>query len=217
MITNDPKNTPKAKSINIYKGDLPSGLDLGSTIAIDTEAMGLNNQRDRLCLVQISDASGNCHLVHFPTRNEYKIADNLIKLLADKSIKKIFHYARFDIAIMYKYLGIMTNNIYCTKIASKLARTYTEHSGLKDLCTEVLEIRLNKQQQSSDWGRDTLTRVQIQYAIGDVLYLHKIKEYLESILHREGRYHLLQKCLDFLPHRALMDLEGWADMDIYAH
>ena len=206
-----------SKSVCVHQYDLPDDIIFEGIIAIDTEAMGLNNDRDRLCVVQIGDEKGNCHVVHFPDDSNYDDAVNLKKMLVDENIMKIFHFARFDIAIMYKYLNVMTKNIYCTKIASKLARTYTCNHGLKDLCSEFLGMKISKLQQSSDWGRKELTELQVEYAIGDVLFLHKLKDNLDHILEREGRIDLLKKCLEFVEHRAILDLRGWSDVDIFSH
>ncbi len=199
----------------IHKGDLPANVTLHGDLAVDTEAMGLNNQRDRLCVVQISDGNGDAHLVQF-TPGEYN-APNLCKLLTDPSRVKIFHFARFDVSIMKKYLGILVNPVYCTRTASRLARTYTDKHGYKDICKELLGADISKQQQSSYWGTDTLSPEQVEYAASDVLHLHKLREKLNEMLAREGRMHLAQACFDFLPHRALLDLAGWEHEDIFAH
>lgn len=201
-------------AIFLYNDDLPNDLDLGKIIAIDTEAMGLNNNRDRLCLVQISSGDGNAHLVKFAP-NKYE-APNLKKLLIDDSVTKIMHFARFDVSIMYKYLSVLTAPIYCTKIASKIARTYTDKHGLKDLCRELLSINISKEQQSSYWGASGLTKEQMEYAANDVLYLHKLLSKLDFILEREGRSELAQECFKFLPHRAKLDVLGW-EQDIFSH
>ena len=202
-------------AINFYKGDLPSDIDLGKVVAIDSETMGLRPQRDRLCLVQLSSGDGNAHLVQFEQK-EYA-APNLVKLLGDPAVTKIFHYARFDVAIIKRYLRTQTKSIYCTKIASKLVRTYTDRHGLKDLCRELLNIDLSKQQQSSDWGADDLTEEQKLYAASDVLYLHKIKDILDSRLIREGRYEMADNCFHFLQTRAELDLIGFESEDIFSH
>lgn len=199
----------------LHKGDLPSDLVLKGDIAVDTEAMGLNNKRDRLCLVQLSDGNGDAHLVQIP-KNDIK-APNLIKLLTDPARVKIFHFARFDISIMRHYLGVRTNPIYCTRTASRLVRTYTDKHGYKDICRELLGVEVSKQQQSSDWGADTLSPEQIEYAASDVLYLHRLREKLDVMIAREGRQELLKACCDFLPHRAELDLAGWEEQDIFAH
>ena len=202
-------------AINFYKGDLPSDIDLGKVVAIDSETMGLRPQRDRLCLVQLSSGDGNAHLIQFE-QEEYE-APNLVQLLGDPTVTKIFHYARFDVAIITKYLQTQTKSIYCTKIASKLVRTYTDKHGLKDLCRELLNIDLSKQQQSSDWGADDLTEEQKLYAASDVLYLHKIKDILDSRLIREGRYKMADDCFRFLQTRAELDLIGFESEDIFSH
>ena len=201
--------------INLYKGDLPSGLNLGSVVAIDSETMGLKPQRDRLCLIQLSSGDGNAHLVQFERCNY--TAPNLVKLLEDPDITKVFHYARFDVAIIKKYLRAQTNSIYCTKIASKLVRTYTDKHGLKDLCKELLDLDLSKQQQSSDWGAKNLTEEQKKYAASDVLYLHRIKEILDQRLLREEREELAAFCFEFLQTRANLDLIGFENEDIFSH
>ena len=201
--------------IDLYRGDLPSGLNLGSVVAIDSETMGLKPQRDRLCLIQLSSGDGNAHLIQFERCNY--TAPNLVKLLEDPDITKVFHYARFDVAIIKKYLRAQTNSIYCTKIASKLVRTYTDKHGLKDLCKELLDLDLSKQQQSSDWGAKNLTEEQKKYAASDVLYLHKIKEILDRRLLREERDKLAAFCFEFLQTRASLDLIGFENEDIFSH
>ena len=201
--------------INLYRGDLPSGLNLGPIVAIDSETMGLKPQRDRLCLIQLSSGNGNAHLVQFERCNY--TAPNLVKLLEDPNITKVFHYARFDVAIIKKYLKVRTTSIYCTKIASKLVRTYTDKHGLKDLCKELLNVDLSKQQQSSDWGAKNLTEEQKTYAASDVLYLHKIKEILDQRLLREEREELAAFCFEFLQTRASFDLIGFENEDIFSH
>ncbi len=202
-------------TIELHKGDLPDGVDFGSSVAIDTETLGLNPLRDRLCLVQLSSGDGNAHLVQLAA-GEYD-APNLKVLLADASVSKIFHFARFDIATLYHHLGVMTTPVYCTKIASKLTRTYTSYHGLKDLCRELAGIEISKQQQSSDWGADNLSEDQMKYAASDVLYLHKLRDELEIRLARENRTELAANCFDFLPTRALLDLQGWPETDIFSH
>jgi ribonuclease D len=202
-------------TITLYRGDLPSGLDLGSAVAVDTETMGLNVLRDRLCVVQLSSGDGNAHLVQLP-QGEYD-APNLKALLADPAILKLFHFARFDVAAIAQWLGVVTRPVYCTKIASRLVRTFTDRHGLKDLCKDLLDIELSKQQQSSDWGADTLSEEQQRYAGSDVLYLHRLKARLDIMLAREGRTELAQACFDFLPARGLLDLEGWPEIDVFAH
>ena len=201
--------------INLYRGDLPSGLNLGPVVAIDSETMGLKPQRDRLCLIQLSSGNGNAHLVQFERCNY--TAPNLVKLLEDPDITKVFHYARFDVAIIKKYLKVRTTSIYCTKIASKLVRTYTDKHGLKDLCKELLNVDLSKQQQSSDWGAKNLTEEQKTYAASDVLYLHKIKDILDQRLLREERNELAAFCFEFLQTRANLDLIGFENEDIFSH
>lgn len=202
-------------TIRLHKGDLPSDYDFGASVAIDTETLGLNPHRDRLCVVQLSTGDGTADVVQIGTGQ--RRAPNLERLLADASVKKLFHFARFDIAVMFHAFGVMTTNLYCTKIASKLVRTYTDRHGLRDLCRELLGIDLSKQQQSSDWGADTLTEAQISYAASDVLYLHGLKTRLDAMLAREGREDLAQACFTFLPSRARLDLLGWPDSDIFAH
>ncbi len=200
----------------VYKNDLPSDLDLQGSIAIDTETMGLKTKRDRLCLVQISTGDGNAHLVQFDSSLNYS-APNLKKLLSNNTILKIFHFARFDIAALNYYLDLDIKNIYCTKIASKLTRTYTESHGLKALCDELLSVELSKKQQSSDWGAVELSANQIKYAASDVLYLHRLKEKLDEMLQRTGREEIFKACIEFLPIRAKLDLEGFDEVDIFAH
>ncbi|TXL73986.1 ribonuclease D [Vineibacter terrae] len=202
-------------AIHLHKGDLPEGLDLGPVVAIDTETMGLNPHRDRLCLAQLSSGDGNAHLVQF-ARGQYD-APRLKALLADPACLKLFHYARFDVAVMRHYLGVMATPIYCTKIAARLVRTYTDRFGLKDLVKELVGVELSKQQQSSDWGAETLTDEQLAYAASDVLHLHKLKARLDILLDREERRELAEAAFRFIPHRAALDLEGWPDVDIFAH
>ena len=199
----------------LHRGDLPPDLDLGAVVAVDSETMGLDPARDRLCLVQLSSGDGSAHLVQF-AKGRYD-APNLKRLLADPAVTKLFHYARFDIAVIRAYLGIVCTPVYCTKIASKLVRTYTDRHGLKDLCRELLGKDISKQQQSSDWGADTLTPEQLRYAAGDVLYLHALKAKLDIMLDREGRTGLAAACFAFLPTRVELDLAGWGDEDIFAH
>jgi ribonuclease D len=201
--------------IKLYQGDLPGGLDLGSVVAIDTETLGLNPQRDRLCLAQLSSGDGICHAVQF-TAGQYA-APNLKALLTDPKVIKLFHFARFDIGMFRQYLGVDCQPIYCTKIASKLVRTYTDKHGLKDLVRELLNVDLSKEQQSSDWGAATLSEKQLSYAAGDVAYLHQLKKVLDEMLARENRTRLAQACFDFLPSRAALDLAGWEEVDIFAH
>jgi ribonuclease D len=200
---------------HLHKDDLPDGLDLGRMVAIDSETLGLNPFRDRLCLAQLSAGDGVCHAVQFaPGRYN---APNLKRLLADPKTLKIFHFARFDVAMFQRYLGVTTAPIYCTKIASKLVRTYTDRHGLKDLVKELLGVELSKEQQSSDWGAPNLTEKQLAYAASDVAHLHKLKEALDAMLAREGREALAQACFGFLPTRAELDLSGWGEVDIFAH
>lgn len=199
----------------LHKGDLPADLGFSKSIAIDSETMGLNTQRDRLCVVQLSAGDGDAHLVQIDP--ETYDAPNLCKVLTDPNILKIFHFARFDIAAFMQWLGVTTTPIYCTKIASRLVRTYTDRHGLKDLTRELLGIEISKQQQSSDWGAQTLSEAQIDYAASDVLHLHKIKERLDVMLEREGRKEMADACFDFLPARAKLDLNGWPEIDIFAH
>ena len=201
--------------IKLHKGDLPDGLDLGRAVAVDTETLGLNPARDRLCLVQLSSGDGSAHLVQF-ARDDYQ-APNLKRLLIDPSVLKLFHFARFDLATLRRYLGVMASPVYCTRTASKLARTYTDKHGLKDLVKELLDIDLSKQQQSSDWGAANLTEQQLAYAANDVAFLHRLKDALDAMLIREGRMELAQACFDFLPARAELDLAGWGEVDIFAH
>jgi ribonuclease D len=199
----------------LYRGDLPEGIDFGSVVAVDTEAMGLSPHRDRLCLVQLSAGDGEAHLVQFEPG--CYAAPRLKLLLADAGVTKLFHFARFDLAMIYHYLGVMALPVYCTKVASRLARTFTDRHGLRDLCKDLLNIDLSKQQQSSDWGAVSLTDEQIRYAATDVVHLHALRSRLDAILAREGRERLAQACFEFLPHRVLLDLEGWAEQDIFAH
>jgi ribonuclease D len=201
--------------VKIHKNDLPNNLNLGKIIAIDTETMGLDYKRDPLCLVQISSGNEEVHLIQI-NRKTFK-ADNLKTILEDNDIKKIFQFARFDLAVLNYYLKADINNVYCTKIASKIGRTYTDKHGLKDLCKELLNIDLSKQMQSSDWGAENLTEQQVNYAASDVLYLHKIKEELDKILIRENRMELAEHCFKFLKHRVTLDLAGWNNQDIFAH
>jgi ribonuclease D len=202
-------------SVTLYHGDLPDGLDFGSSVAIDTETMGLITQRDRLCVVQLSSGDGNAHLVQF-ARGVYD-APNLRALLTNPDVLKLFHFGRFDIAALEFYLGVVTAPVYCTKIAAKLVRTFTDRHGLKDLCKELLGVELSKQQQSSDWGADHLTDEQQAYAGSDVLYLHQLKAKLDVMLAREGRTEVAQACFDFLPTRSKLDILGWPEVDIFAH
>lgn len=218
-----PKRTiPAAKKqqVNIvantlYVGDLPDGLDLGPVVAIDCETMGLHPHRDRLCVVQMSGGDGNAHMVQVTLGQSE--APNLCKMLADPEVLKIFHFGRFDIAAMLNAFGTVTAPVYCTKIASKLVRTYTDRHGLKNLLQELMNKDISKQQQSSDWGADNLTNAQLEYAASDVLYLHELREKLNAMLEREGRMELAQACFDFLPTRAKLDLAGWPEIDLFAH
>lgn len=201
--------------IRLHKDDLPHGLDLGPVVAIDTETLGLVPARDRLCLVQLSAGDGSAHLVQF--RRDHYEAPNLKKLLSDASVLKLYHFARFDLAIIRRYLGVLAGPVYCTRTASKLARTYTDKHGLKDLVKELLDIDLSKQQQSSDWGAASLTEQQLAYAANDVAFLHRLKASLDQMLMREGRMELAQACFTFLPAQAELDLAGWGEGDIFAH
>lgn len=201
--------------IQLHHDDLPDGLDLGNQVAIDTETMGLNTTRDRLCLVQLSAGDETCHLVQFAPGG-YD-APNLKALLGDPAVAKLFHFARFDLATLQHHLGVTCRPVYCTKVASKLARTFTDRHSLRDLCRELLGVELSKQQQSSDWGAAQLSDEQLRYAASDVLYLHRLKVILDEMLEREGRRDLAQACFDFLPSRAALDLAGWSEIDILAH
>ena len=202
-------------TIRLHRGDLPADVRYGSVVAIDTETLGLNPLRDRLCLVQLSAGDGNADVVQIaPSQTE---APRLAALLADRSIEKIFHYARFDIAVLFHAFGVMAGPIFCTKISSRLTRTYTDRHGLKDLIKDLLDIDISKQQQSSDWAAETLSEAQLAYAAGDVTYLHQLREKLEMRLQREGRRDLAESCFRFLPTRARLDLAGWDEEDIFAH
>jgi len=202
-------------TIHLHQRDLPDGLDLGSVVAIDTEAMGLIPHRDRLCLVQLSGGDGDAHLVQI-ARGQTE-APNLAALLTDPARLKLFHYGRFDIALLYHALGALAAPVYCTKIASKLIRTYTDRHGLKYLLQELLDVDISKQQQSSDWGAPSLSEAQLAYAASDVLYLHRLRDALNTRLEREGRMDLAMACFDFLPTRARLDIAGWPETDIFAH
>lgn len=204
---------------HLHKGDLPAGLDLGPIVAIDTETMGLNPARDRLCLVQMSAGDGNCHLVQIPVLKPGQIhpAPNLKAMLEDPKVLKLFHFARFDLATLKMHLGADCAPVYCTKIASKLTRTFTDRHGLKDLCKELLNVELSKQQQSSDWGAPDLNDEQLKYAASDVLHLHRLKQKFDELLAREGRTEIAAACFRFLPTRAVLDFMGWEDPDIFAH
>jgi len=202
-------------AVRLHKGDLPDLSRYGREVAIDTETMGLDPLRDRLCVVQLSPGDGSADVVQIPASTTH--APNLEKLLADPDVTKIFHYGRFDIAVLKHRFGIIAGPVYCTKIASRLARTYTDRHGLKDLVRELLNIDLSKQQQSSDWGADKLSDAQLDYAAADVLYLHDLKRHLDRMLRREGRYELAQNCFGFLSTRIQLDLLGWDETDIFAH
>lgn len=202
-------------SIFVHKGDLPADVTFSGSVAVDSETLGLKIKRDKLCVVQLSAGDGDAHLVQLD-RSSYD-APNLKALMADPAITKIFHFARFDVAVMQEYLGVITTPIYCTKIASKLVRTYTDRHGLKDLCRELAGVDLSKQQQSSDWGAAELSDAQKAYAASDVLHLHKLKSVLDEMLAREGRTDIAEACFEFLPSRAALDLAGWPDEDIFSH
>ncbi|GJE56665.1 MULTISPECIES: ribonuclease D [Methylobacterium] len=206
---------PAQPIIRLHRGDLPADFQPGSAIAIDTETLGLNPHRDRLCVVQISRGDGNAEVVQMPLGGPDPV--NLKRVLGDPAVQKIFHFARFDLAVLFRALGVMPGPVYCTKIASKLARTYTDRHGLKDVVREMVGIDLSKQQQSSDWGAETLSQAQLDYAASDVLHLHAARDRLNTMLAREGRTDLAQACFDFLPTRARLDLAGWAENDIFAH
>ena len=202
-------------AIRLHKGDLPPDYRAGNSVAIDTETLGLKPHRDRLCVVQLSTGDGSADVVQIAKGQSS--APNLERLLADAAVKKLFHFGRFDIAVMFQAFGVMTENLYCTKIASKLVRTYTDRHGLRELCRELLAVDISKQQQSSDWGAQTLTDAQVAYAASDVLHLHALKTKLDVMLVREGRDGVAQRCFEFLPTRARLDLMGWAESDIFAH
>ncbi len=202
-------------SVELHQGDLPPDLAFGDSVAMDTETLGLDLHRDRLCLVQLSAGEGVCHLVQFP--DGVYDAPRLKALLVDPAVTKIFHYARFDVAMMHQYLGVTCAPVYCTKVASRLARTYTDRHGLKDVCKDLLGRELSKEQQSTDWGADSLSPEQTKYAANDVIHLHALREKLDAMLAREGRGDLAAACFRFLPHRALLDVAGWAAEDIFAH
>ncbi|MEM6371412.1 MAG: ribonuclease D [Pseudomonadota bacterium] len=200
---------------HLHISDLPDDLDLGPFVAIDCETMGLHPHRDRLCVVQLSGGDGDAHVVQIKLGQTQ--APNLVRLLTDPDVLKLFHFGRFDIAAMLNAFGAVTAPVYCTKIASRLVRTYTDRHGLKNLLQELLDVDISKQQQSSDWGADTLSKAQIEYAASDVLYLHRLRDVLNTRLEREGRMEIAQACFDFLPMRAQLDLAGWPDTDIFAH
>jgi ribonuclease D len=206
-------------TIHLHQGDLPDGVDLGDVVAIDTETMGLNLARDRLCLIQLSAGDGVCHAVQMPAApaGTPHAAPNLTRMLTDTTVVKLFHFARFDLAALRHTLGVTCQPVYCTKIASRLTRTFTDRHGLKDLCKDLLGVELSKQQQSSDWGAAELTPDQLRYAASDVLHLHALKARLDEMLAREGRAGLAAACFRFLPTRAELDLAGWAEFDIFAH
>jgi ribonuclease D len=206
---------PTNMTVKLYRGDLPADFNAGASVAIDTETLGLNPRRDRLCVVQLSTGDGNAHIVQIDPQSF--AAPRLKALLEDPAVLKIFHFARFDVAVLKHYLGARTSPIYCTKIASKIARTYTDRHGLKDILKELLDIEANKQQQSSDWGRHVLSDAQKSYAAQDVLYLHEMKARLDQMLEREGRMALAKACFEFLPARADLDLGGWGEEDVFAH
>jgi len=202
-------------AIEVHYGDLPANIDFGKSVAVDSETLGLNPHRDRLCVVQLSSGDGNAHLVHF--NEPVYDAPNLKKLFADPTVEKLFHFARFDVAVIRKYLGVECTPVYCTKIASKLVRTYTDRHGLKALCQELINVDLSKAQQSSDWGKSKLSLDQVNYAASDVLYLHQLQAILDDMLVRENRKEIAQACFDFLPTRATLDLNGWPEIDIFSH
>jgi len=202
-------------TVTLHRDDLPDNLSFGDCVAIDTETMGLKPGRDRLCLVQLSSGDGTAHIVQLAQRDF--AAPNLKTLLADQTVTKLFHFGRFDIAVLQQYLGVLCSPVYCTKIASRLTRTFTDRHGLKDLCRDVLGIAISKEQQSSDWGADNLSEAQLAYAASDVLHLHALRSALNGMLEREGRTELAAACFDFLPARAELDLAGWPETDIFAH
>ncbi|MCL4189663.1 MAG: ribonuclease D [Rhodobacteraceae bacterium] len=202
-------------TIHLHRGDLPDGLDLGARVAVDCETMGLNPHRDRLCLVQLSGGDGHAHLVQI-ARGQ-RAAPNLARLLADPAVLKLFHFGRFDIAALHQALGVTARPVWCTKIAAKLTRTFTDRHSLKTLLADIVGVDISKQQQTSDWGAEVLTDAQLAYAASDVLHLHALQAVLAALLEREGRAALAQACFDFLPARALLDLAGWPETDIFAH
>ncbi|MEO0681549.1 MAG: ribonuclease D [Pseudomonadota bacterium] len=206
-------------TVHAYERDLPDGLDLGPVVAIDTEAMGLGLHRDRLCVIQMSSGDGDAHVVRVPldAPTGPQAAPNIARMLADPAVLKLFHFGRFDIAVLAKRLEVVARPVWCTKIASKLVRTYTDRHGLKNLCSELLNVDMSKQQQSSDWGADVLSQQQLDYAASDVLHLHALRAELERRLSREDRLDLAQRCFDFLPDRARLDLAGWPEEDVFAH
>ncbi|MGL4495070.1 MAG: ribonuclease D [Beijerinckiaceae bacterium] len=202
-------------TIRLHRGDLPASYRPAAAVAIDTETLGLNPHRDRLCVVQLSNGDGSADVVQII--KDRPRPENLIRMLADPAVLKIFHFARFDLATLFNAFGVMPEPVYCTKIASRLTRTYTDRHGLKDLTRELLGIELSKQQQSSDWGVETLSEAQLSYAASDVLYLHAMKTQLDAMLAREGRMAMAEACFRFLPTRARLDLSGWPEEDIFAH
>ncbi len=202
-------------TVTLHQDDIPAGLSFGDCVAVDTETMGLKPVRDRLCLVQLSAGDGNAHIVQL--RPDHYAAPNLKKLMTDPKVTKLFHFARFDIAAVWMYLNVLTAPVYCTKIASRLARTYTSHHSLKTLCSDLLGVELDKQQQTSDWGAAALTPDQLRYAASDVLHLHKLRAALNTNLLREGRMELAEACFNFLPARSLLDAAGWGEEDIFEH
>ena len=202
-------------TVHVHQGDLPETVSFKGAIAVDTETMGLLHTRDRLCVVQLSDGQGEGHLVQIPRDDGG--APRLVSLLSDPETVKLYHFARFDLAALQRHLGIVAGPVYCTRTASKLVRTFTDKHGLKDLCRDLIGVEISKQQQTSDWGAPELKPEQIQYAVSDVLYLHRLKERLDIMLEREGRTELAQACFDFLPTRAALDLAGWPEVDIFAH
>ena len=210
------KNKPQAlKSLELYSDDIPKNINFGKSVSVDTETMGLSTTRDRLCLVQLCTAQGNCFFVKFD-KKKYN-APNLKKLLENPKITKIFHFARFDVAALFHYIGAECNPIYCTKIASKLTRTFTNKHGLKDLCRSLIKVNISKEQQTSDWGAKELTQDQLYYAASDVLYLGELKKKLDALLKRENRLEIAKACFRFLPTRAKLDLYGWIEQDIFEH
>jgi len=200
---------------HLHKNDLPEDLDLGPTVAIDCETMGLNPHRDRLCVVQLSSGDGHAHVVQIAKGQDH--APNIERILSDPAVLKLFHFGRFDIAAMHHAFGVLATPVYCTKIASRLIRTYTDRHGLKNLLEELVDVDISKHQQMSDWGAEKLTQAQIDYAASDVLYLHRLKDVLDERLAREGRTAMAQACFDFLPMRAQLDLSGWPEQDIFSH
>lgn len=204
-----------AMTNTLYQNDLPDGLDLGPIVAIDCETLGLNPHRDRLCVVQLSGGDGNAHIVQ--VSKGQSSAPNLCAMLENPDVLKLFHFGRFDIAALFHAFGATTAPVFCSKIASRLVRTYTDRHGLKNLLQEMLDVDISKQQQSSDWGAETLTQAQLEYAASDVLYLHALRDVLETRLAREGRSEFAQACFEFLPTRAKLDLAGWPETDIFAH